>query len=154
MFSRTDFISRHIISSSYLRQPVPGLVFWWCGPWIPQWRKWQSQRTCWWRSLYSTQWWHLCNMGKISQIYKLVAIKLKPASICQTFGKEGVLPVNVVIEVIVAAQSNQRSQTQTIREEDLSSSIQPHLKSTERKYPFKFYMLISNIHFSISIFQL
>lgn len=39
------------------------------------------------------------------------------------------IPVDIVIEGIVAAQSDQRAQTQTIREEDLSGSIQPNLKN-------------------------
>lgn len=64
----------------------------------------------------------------------------------QSFCKGRVLPVDIVIKGIVAAQGNQRTQTQPIREEDLSGSIKPHLKNTGRKYPFEFNMFTSNIH--------
>lgn len=39
-----------------------------------------------------------------------------------------VIPVNVVVETVVAAECDQRTKPQTIREKDLSRSIQPDLR--------------------------
>lgn len=38
-----------------------------------------------------------------------------------------VLPVNIVIERVITAQSYERPQSQSVGEEDLGGSIQPHL---------------------------
>lgn len=39
-----------------------------------------------------------------------------------------VIPVNIVVETVVAAERDQRAKPQTIREKDLSRSIQPDLR--------------------------
>lgn len=42
-------------------------------------------------------------------------------------GSCALAPIDIVVERVVAPKSNQGSQTQPIGEEDLGSSIQPHL---------------------------
>lgn len=40
--------------------------------------------------------------------------------------------VNIVVERVVAPEGDQRAQAQTVREEDLSGCIQPHLRQKTR----------------------
>lgn len=51
-------------------------------------------------------------------------------------------PVHVVIKRIVAAESDQRAESQTIGKEDLSGSIQPHLVQ-EAESTFKYWAIVS-----------
>lgn len=49
--------------ANYLRLPHQRWVSLLRKTWTPQWRRWQSRRTCWWRSWCSRQWQNLC-MGR------------------------------------------------------------------------------------------
>lgn len=70
-------ISIFNLDSNYLRLPHRRWVFLWRWPWIPQWRRWQSRRTCWWRSLCSRQWQNLC-MGETKHKAAIVTLLSVP----------------------------------------------------------------------------
>lgn len=77
------------IDCNYLRLPHQRWVSLLRWPWIPRWRRWQSQRTYWWRSWCSRQWQNLCR-GETEHkaaIVTPISIPYQPVAHCG--GKEG-----------------------------------------------------------------
>lgn len=52
--------TRSNTGANYLRLPHQRWVSLLHKTWTPQWKRWQSRRTCWWRSWCSRQWQNLC----------------------------------------------------------------------------------------------
>lgn len=73
------------IDCNYLRLPHQRWVSLSHWPWIPRWRRWQSQRTCWWRSWCSRQWQSLCRgeTKREAAIVTPVSILYQPVTHCR-----------------------------------------------------------------------
>lgn len=72
-------------SANYLRLPHQRWVSLLHKTWTPQWKRWQSRRTCWWRSWCSRQWQNLC-MGETKHkaaIVTPISLPYQPVTHCR-----------------------------------------------------------------------
>lgn len=88
--------TRSNTGANYLRLPHQRWVSLLHKTWTPQWKRWQSRRTCWWRSWCSRQWQNLCT-GETKHkaaIVTPISLPYQPVTHCREAcwaGGEGLL---------------------------------------------------------------